>query len=122
MQKFNIYEVEIDRTIKARAIIVVKVRVIIISSKHERSFNSSVESQMLKDKFYCQLVLLCYFFNWNTKRVPLVYTVCYNVNVVVNFFISGNFYFSFVSTLLAYITIQNKRKTKITWDKKLTAT
>ena len=31
------------------------------------------------------------------------------------FFISGNFYFSFVPTSLAYITItQNKRKTKIT--------
>ena len=37
MQKFNICEVEIDRTIIARAIIVVKVRVIIISSKHEPS-------------------------------------------------------------------------------------
>ena len=39
------------------------------------------------------------------------------------FFISGNFYFSFVSISLAYITIpKNKRKTKITWDKKLTTT
>ena len=35
----------------------------------------------------------------------------------------GNFYFSFVSTSLAYISIlKNKRKTKITWDKKLTTT
>ena len=39
------------------------------------------------------------------------------------FFISGNFYFSFVSTSLAYITITtNKRKAKITWDKKFTGT
>ena len=38
------------------------------------------------------------------------------------FFVSGNF-FSFVSTSLAYIIIpKNKRKTKITWDKKLTTT
>ena len=42
---------------------------------------------------------------------------------VVNFFTSGNFSFSFVSTSLAYITIpKNKRKTKSTWDKKLTTT
>ena len=39
------------------------------------------------------------------------------------FFFSGNFYFSFVSTSLAYITMpKNKRRTKITWDKKLTTT
>ena len=45
------------------------------------------------------------------------------VYVVVNFFISGNFYFSFVSTSLAYITItKSKRKAKITCNKKLTAT
>ena len=38
-------------------------------------------------------------------------------------FISGNFYFSFVSTFLAYNTItKNKRKAKLTWDKKLTIT
>ena len=40
-------------------------------------------------------------------------------------FISGNFYFSFVSTLLAYITIpKNKRKPKLTESeiKKLTTT
>ena len=40
-------------------------------------------------------------------------------------FISGNFYFSFVSTLLAYTAIpKNKRKikTKIIRDKKLTTT
>ena len=42
---------------------------------------------------------------------------------VVVFFISGNSYFSFVSTSLAYINIpKNKGKTKITWDKKLTTT
>ena len=42
---------------------------------------------------------------------------------VVNFFTSGNFSFSFVSTSLAYITIpKNKRKTKSTWHKKLTTT
>ena len=35
-------------------------------------------------------------------------------------FISGNFYFSFDSTSLTYISIpKNKRKTKITWDKKI---
>ena len=39
------------------------------------------------------------------------------------FFFSGNFYFSFVSTSLACITMpKNKRRTKITWDKKLTTT
>ena len=37
MQKFNVNEVEIDRTIIPGAIIVVKVRVLIISSKHECS-------------------------------------------------------------------------------------
>ena len=43
-----------------------------------------------------------------------------NVDVVVIFFISGNFFFS---TSLAYITIpQNKREIKITWGKKLTTT
>ena len=37
------------------------------------------------------------------------------IHVVVNFFLLGNFSFSFVSTSLAYITIlKNKRKTKIT--------
>ena len=41
------------------------------------------------------------------------------VSVVVNFLSVVNLYFSFVSTLLAYITIpKNKRKTKITRDKK----
>ena len=44
--------------------------------------------------------------------------LCYNY-----FFISGNFYFSFVSTSLANITTpKNKRKTKIIWDEKLTTT
>ena len=38
-------------------------------------------------------------------------------------FISGNFYFYFDSTSLTYISIpKNKRKTKITGDKKLTTT
>ena len=33
----------------------------------------SVESGLLGDKFYCYLVvLLCYFFVWNTKRVLYV--------------------------------------------------
>ena len=32
----------------------------------------SVESRLLGDKFYWQLVLLCYFFVWNTKRVLYV--------------------------------------------------
>ena len=46
-----------------------------------------------------------------------------NVSAVVNFFISGYFYFSFVSTSLAYITIpKNRRKRKIAWDKKLSTT
>lgn len=40
--------------------------------------------------------------------------------VVVNFFISGNFHFSFVWPSLEYITIpRNKRKTTITLDKNL---
>ena len=46
-------------------------------------------------------------------------------DVVVNFFISGNFSFSFVSTSLVYITIRKKTKERgreITWDKKLTTT
>ena len=83
---------------------------------------SSVESRLLKDKFYCQLVLLCYF-SFGIQNECYQYTPYnyHNVNVVVNFFISGNFYFSCVSTLLAYITmLKNKRKTKITRDKKLT--
>ena len=32
----------------------------------------SRESRILGDKFYCQLVLLCRFFIWNTKRVLYV--------------------------------------------------
>ena len=45
-----------------------------------------------------------------------------NEYVEVNF-IFGNFYFSFVSTSLPHIIIpKNKRKMKITWDKKLTTT
>ena len=44
-----------------------------------------------------------------------------SVYVVVNFI--GNIYSSFVSTSLANVTIpKNKRKTKVTWDKKLTTT
>ena len=43
--------------------------------------------------------------------------------VIVNFFVSDNFYLSFVSTLFADITIpKQKRKTKIIRDKKLTTT
>ena len=50
-------------------------------------------------------------------------TFSFSIYVVANFFVSGNFYFSFVSTSLAYISIpKNKRETKITWDKKLTTT
>ena len=50
--------------------------------------------------------------------------VSFSIYVVVNFFyLWYNFYFSFVSTSWAYITIpKNKRKTKFTWDKKLTTT
>ena len=45
------------------------------------------------------------------------------INVVANFSSQVIFIFSFVSTLLAYITKhKNKRKTKITCDKKLTTT
>ena len=33
---------------------------------------NSVESRLLGDKFDCQLVLLCYFFVWNTRRVLYV--------------------------------------------------
>ena len=46
------------------------------------------------------------------------------VNQILNYvdvFIPGNFYISFVSTSSVYIIIpKNKRKTKITGDKKLT--
>ena len=44
-----------------------------------------------------------------------MYLTIINIYAAVDFFISGNVYFSFVSTLLAYFTIpENKRKTKIT--------
>ena len=53
------------------------------------------------------------------KTRKLFTTLIYVLQLI--FFIPGNFYFSSVSTALAYITIQqNKRKTKITWNKKLT--
>ena len=56
-------------------------------------------------------------------RACLRFHTCWMYVLHLIFFISGNFYFSFVSTLLAYITIpQNKRKTTIIWDKKLTTT
>ena len=56
-------------------------------------------------------------------RPCLRFHTCWMYVLQLIFFISGNFYFSFVSTLLAYITIpQNKRKTTIIWDKKLTTT
>ena len=49
-----------------------------------------------------------------------MYSTIINIYVVVNFFVSGNFYFPFVSTASVYISIpKNKRKTKITWDKKI---
>ena len=38
------------------------------------------------------------------------------------FFISGNFYFSFVSTSLACITMPKNKSKKIIWDNKLTTT
>ena len=51
------------------------------------------------------------------------------IYVVVNFFISGNLYFSFVSSSLAYIYTcivvpypKTKEKQKITCDRKLTTT
>ena len=37
--------------------------------KDNKNALSSVESRLLGDNFYCQLVLLCYFFVWNTKQV-----------------------------------------------------
>ena len=40
--------------------------------KKQKNALCSVESRLLGDKFYCQLVLLCYFFVWNTKRVLYV--------------------------------------------------
>jgi len=45
------------------------------------------------------------------------------INVAVNFFISGIFYFSLVSYSLAYIAIpQNNGKIQINGDKRLTTT
>ena len=56
-------------------------------------------------------------------RPCLRFHTCWMYVLQLIFFISCNFYFSFVSTLLADISIpQNKRKTKIIWDKKLTTT
>ena len=47
----------------------------------------------------------------------------WTIHVVVNFLSQVIFIFPFVLTSLAYINIpKNKRKTKITWDKKLTTT
>ena len=54
---------------------------------------SSVESRLLKDKFYCQLVLLCYF-SFGIQNECYRYTlyiIKFNVNVVVNFFTPGYF-------------------------------
>ena len=43
-------------------------------SRTNKNAFSSVESRLLVEKFCCQrpLVLLCYFFVWNTKRVLYV--------------------------------------------------
>ena len=57
--------------------------------------------------------------NHRTTLCVLMYSTIINIYVVVNFFVSGNCYFSFVSTASVYISIpKNKRKTKITWNKK----
>ena len=36
---------------------------------------SSVEPRLLGDKFYCQLVLLCYFFRLEYKSTVICHTV-----------------------------------------------
>ena len=43
-----------------------------INHDYNKTALRSVASRLLGDKFYCQLVLLCYFFVWNTKRVLYV--------------------------------------------------
>ena len=61
--------------------------------------------------------------HWFTSSFQLLVTSALVLYKLYLIFISGNFSFSFVSTSLAYINIpKNKRKTKITWDKKLTTT
>ena len=48
------------------------------------------------------------------ERDRLIPVITLHTYVVVNFFILGNFYFSFVSVSLAYITIlKNQRKQKL---------
>ena len=50
----------------------------------------------------------------NVERDRLIPVITLHTYVVVNFFILGNFYFSFVSVSLAYITIlKNQRKQKL---------
>ena len=40
-----------------------------------KNARNSVESRLLEDEFCCLLVLLCYFFVWNTNRV--LYVIMY---------------------------------------------
>ena len=64
------------------------------------------------------LIILMDLNNPKPKKVLLedVFHILFsNMKLFFCFFISGNFYFSFVSTSLAYITIpQNKRKIEVT--------
>ena len=70
---------------------------------------------LLLSLLFCFLVPALGWYS-NSSPVGLVY-------VVVNFLSQVIFIFPFVLTSLAYINIpKNKRKTKITWDKKLTTT
>ena len=56
---------------------------------------------------------------WSSPKIPESNIISLLEYVIVNFFSSGNIYFSLVSTSLAYITIpQNKRKTKLPGIKK----
>ena len=88
------------------------IKLYIYSGQHDRQSKSFY--LLLIDQNWLNMVLLTPFF---------VKTYEIQVYVAVNFFIAGNFYISLVSTSLAYISIsKNKRKTKITWDKKLTVT
>ena len=79
---------------------------------------TNVPSRLLFSRITCNTLEI------SCQTVVKIKWDCNNhVNVVVNFFILGYWYFFFVSPSLAYITIlKNKTKTKITWDKKLTTT
>ena len=91
MQKFNAYEVEIDRTIIARAI---------INSSKSKSNNNLIKTWMLSValsltclKISFIVVLLCYF-SFGIQNECYRYTlyiIKFNVNVVVNFFTPGYF-------------------------------